>query len=740
MAEKQLVASCDSALLRQGTAATAKEGALSMAKSWKAKARLGTATVVLLTLGVLTETHTSARPAEAFTNAKFEPADGMVYTGAGQSIESIVQMTNAGDPARKPVLVAGYDFLNPTFIKNVNVYEPRMELLIAHNLYPGSKLQVGMEFPKDNLTELTAVGNGKYDNWLRGMARSYKALNQDIFLRPGYEFDGAWNKYDPAAYIAAFRRLVDIFRAEGASNVAFVWNSYTPDQDSATTTATGYRWNGNPMFAWYPGDSYVDWFSFNEWKNGFDSTWFMAQAAAHGKPVLIGEQSFTRHLDSGYTFEQWVPGHFSSVKSSGAKGFQYINWNWPIYPITDWSAWSSGKYTATPSHVAAYNTEMQDAKYLVRDGSYYNPVPLWVGAARAAGSTVNGAPWSKSLDEASLQPGYDYSVPAGQAYYGDGWSTYWANATGTSELAVNLTVPAGSSGYIHMGAYASYLGHDVYAGTRKVLSGIKPTGSVKFKYLPSDLSGTTLVVKVVEPDTSSIHIDSIGIQTISPSAPAVPTGLAVGATTANSATLNWTGVANSLMYNIYRNGQLVGTSRTNSFTDTNLPFGATYQYAVSAWADRNGEGDISTPVTVTTRGTLTDDLNDWSLSSSHSAGMVLDTTTPVNFGGDASRATRTTRNDEYISYEATGINTVSFDLYYTNNAKNAYANAAASSSGPYTTVTLSQTAPVLTANGWYKVTYTGTVPAGKNNLGIHLIGGTLRTTKNQQIGSVRISN
>jgi hypothetical protein len=140
-----------------------------------------------------------ACPAAAQEGAKFEPPDGKIYTGAGQSIESIVQMTNTADPNRKPMLVAGYDFLNPATIADINVYVPRYELQEAHNLYPGAKLQVGMELPKDNLTELIAVGTGKYDNWIHGMARSYKALNQDIFLRLGYEFDGAWNKYDPTA-------------------------------------------------------------------------------------------------------------------------------------------------------------------------------------------------------------------------------------------------------------------------------------------------------------------------------------------------------------------------------------------------------------------------------------------------------------------------------------------------------------------------------------------------------------
>jgi fibronectin type 3 domain-containing protein len=678
--------------------------------------------------------------ATAFTGAPFEPPDGSIYSGAGQSIEAIVQMTNTGDPNRKPMLVAAYDFLNPTSIADVNVYVPQGDILTAHNLYPGSKLQIGLELPKDNLTELTAVGTGKYDNWIRGMADSYKALNQDIFLRLGYEFDGAWNKYDPTAYVAAYRRIVDIFRSEGVTNVAFVWNSYTPDQDSTDPTKTGYRWNGHLMFDWYPGDSYVDWFSFDEWKKGFDATWYMAQAAIHNKPVLIGEASYTQHLDSGYTWDQWLPAYFTSVKNSGVKGFQYINWNWPIYPITDWANWSSGKFTNNPTYVSLYNTELQNTKYIVRDSTYYNPMAFWVSASRNAASTVNGAAWSKSLDEYSAQAGYDYSVPGGLSYYGDGWGTYWANAAGTSQQVVNVTVPSGSSGYVVLGGFASYLGFDVYAGARKVLAGITATAPVKFKYQASDLAGTTLAVKIVEPDTSSIHITSVGIQTISASAPAAPTGLALSSVTPSSVSLTWQPVANAMLYNVYRNGQLIGTSTTNTFTNTNVGFGRTYQYTVSAWQDHNGEGDMSAAVTATTQGTQVDNLDDFRLTDFHSAGILLDSTNPVNFNGDTSRVTRNVRTDEYITYRVDGISSVSFDLYETNNKNNVYANVAASTSGPWTNVTLSQSAPVATANSWFKITYSGTVPTGMNVVGIHLIGGTSTTANQQQIGSVTIAN
>src|ERR1700693_6422639 len=34
------------------------------------------------------------------------------------------------------------------------------------------------------------------------------------FMRIGYEFDGEWNAYEPEAYVAAWRRIVEIFRGK----------------------------------------------------------------------------------------------------------------------------------------------------------------------------------------------------------------------------------------------------------------------------------------------------------------------------------------------------------------------------------------------------------------------------------------------------------------------------------------------------------------------------------------------
>jgi hypothetical protein len=132
------------------------------------------------------------------------------------------------------MLVAAYDGIHW-----IGTGQNNYDVMAAHNLYPGAKLQIGLQLPQNNATDLQKVGNGQYDDKIRRLARAYKNLKQDIFLRIGYEFNGPWNGYNPTAYINAYRRVVDIFRAEGVTNVAFVWNSWTPQDTNMFSCILG---------------------------------------------------------------------------------------------------------------------------------------------------------------------------------------------------------------------------------------------------------------------------------------------------------------------------------------------------------------------------------------------------------------------------------------------------------------------------------------------------------------------
>ena len=92
------------------------------------------------------------------------------------------------------------------------------------------------------------TADGEFDQVVRDFSAWAKTTARPIYLRIGYEFDGPHNELDPTDYVRAYRRIVDIMRAEGVQNVAYVWHSYASEP-----------YQGHPLSAWYPGDEYVDW-------------------------------------------------------------------------------------------------------------------------------------------------------------------------------------------------------------------------------------------------------------------------------------------------------------------------------------------------------------------------------------------------------------------------------------------------------------------------------------------------
>ncbi|HEV3152615.1 MAG TPA: glycosyl hydrolase [Candidatus Baltobacteraceae bacterium] len=168
------------------------------------------------------------------------------------------------------------------------------------------------------------INNGLWDSYLKLSAHEMLAYGAPIFVRPFHEFNNPgepWslpkqgaNAAADAAFIAAWQRMVTIFRAAGASNVKFVW-CYSAGE---LTWAKNNTWD-LPASA-YPGDDYVDWISFDTYQRGnrltgkpwldFDQISFASYKTAvtisPAKPVSISEIGATEWGDGGRRKAQWL--------------------------------------------------------------------------------------------------------------------------------------------------------------------------------------------------------------------------------------------------------------------------------------------------------------------------------------------------------------------------------------------------------------------------------------------------
>jgi hypothetical protein len=85
--------------------------------------------------------------------------------------------------------------------------------------------------------------------------------------------------------------------------------------------------------------------------------------------------------------------------------------------------------------------------------------------------------------------------------------------------------------------------------------------------------------------------------------PSVPTNLTATAISSSQINLTWTASTDNVGvngYNIFRNAAQVGTSPTNSYSDTGLSANTTYNYTVSAYDAGGNTSASSTAATATT--------------------------------------------------------------------------------------------------------------------------------------------
>ncbi|HLF40667.1 MAG TPA: glycosyl hydrolase [Acidimicrobiia bacterium] len=136
------------------------------------------------------------------------------------------------------------------------------------------------------------IAAGRHDPLIMDRAHRVKDLGETVLIRWFWEMDGSkkaeWAGA-PADYVAAWRRIVDVFRAEGARNVEWVW----------CPNASAFK-DGEAQ-AFYPGDEYVDWIcgdGYNwapgregdEWRSFteiFEA--FYDWASTKRKPIMVGE-------------------------------------------------------------------------------------------------------------------------------------------------------------------------------------------------------------------------------------------------------------------------------------------------------------------------------------------------------------------------------------------------------------------------------------------------------------------
>jgi hypothetical protein len=136
------------------------------------------------------------------------------------------------------------------------------------------------------------IAGGAQDRYITRFARSLAAFPGTVYLRYAHEMNGYWYpwSYDARGYRAAWRRIVRLFDAAGASNVRFVWSANPNLYEPASV------WLENLRLYW-PGRQYVDYVGSTMIDFGGSKNYPVARFAPRlrmlheefGKPIVLTE-------------------------------------------------------------------------------------------------------------------------------------------------------------------------------------------------------------------------------------------------------------------------------------------------------------------------------------------------------------------------------------------------------------------------------------------------------------------
>jgi len=292
---------------------------------------------------------------------RFEPADGKAIVFAGQELEAIgglleykdgyfdhfpapggftMYTSIAGGTDMNGEIFSGLGGLTSTI--NWGDGPENISLQIADPDFKNSCLAIGFDLSNGYDKK---VAKGEKDSLLIAFGQWIRALgDRPVFLRIGYEFDGFdWNHYTKENYVAAFRRIRQLFDFIGVYNIAYVWQS------------KGVGTTQKILDDFYPGDDFVDWCAYSFFTAAEEHHPMIAFARAHNKPLFLAESTpvfldsngickpldLTKSADAEYAWDNWFVPYFRTINNNPdvVKAFHYINSNWKSRPL-----WKNNPY------------------------------------------------------------------------------------------------------------------------------------------------------------------------------------------------------------------------------------------------------------------------------------------------------------------------------------------------------------------------------------------------------------
>lgn len=202
---------------------------------------------------------------------------------------------------------------------------------------------------------LSRLISGAEDAQIIAWADATKAFGHPIMIRLMAEMNGSWEPWSTGVngnkageYVQAWRHVVDVFRARGATNAVWVWNP-----DRAFHGAT-------PMRSLWPGADYVDWVGLDIYnyntpaKGGWLSFRSMMKpsvrvirSVAGSKPLMLNEVGCAEGLRK----PAWIKAAYASLPRYGVKAVLWFDYQM----VADWRLTATAANRAAARYAVSHN-------------------------------------------------------------------------------------------------------------------------------------------------------------------------------------------------------------------------------------------------------------------------------------------------------------------------------------------------------------------------------------------------
>ena len=184
---------------------------------------------------------------------------------------------------------------------------------------------------------LATIINGNHDAYIHRWAKEAKAWGHPLFLRFNWEMNGNWfpwsetrNGNSSGQYVSSWRHVREIFRAEGVTNVKWVWCPNVIDTRSTVS-----------LSHYYPGGYYVDWLCVDGYNWGTNpakaGSWktfatvfgltYSTLTQISSRPIMIAETASSEYGGSKAAWITDMLGTQLPYKFPRIRAIVWFNWN-----------------------------------------------------------------------------------------------------------------------------------------------------------------------------------------------------------------------------------------------------------------------------------------------------------------------------------------------------------------------------------------------------------------------------